>query len=45
MDKVLKLMPSQVEADEKTAGDLKRGRPFAKAAGEWRKGVMTAKDL
>ena len=43
--KVLRLMPSQVEADEKVAEDLKRGRGFANASGEWRKGVMTAKDL
>ena len=42
---VLGLIPSEVEADEKIAEDLAKGRPFAEAAKEHRGNVKTKKDL
>ncbi|EMC93072.1 hypothetical protein BAUCODRAFT_77175 [Baudoinia panamericana UAMH 10762] len=38
-EKVLDLIPSQVEADEKVAADVKQGRPCAEAMKEHRAGV------
>lgn len=40
--KVVKLVPSQVEADERVREDLGRGRGFAEAAAEWRAKVVRA---
>lgn len=41
----MKLMRSQVEADEKIAEDLKRGRGFEEASKERRAEVLRAEDL
>ncbi|KAK5711659.1 hypothetical protein LTR17_018294 [Elasticomyces elasticus] len=38
-EKVIELIPSQVEADEKVAADIKKGRPVAEAMKEHRAGV------
>ncbi|KAK5684330.1 hypothetical protein LTS10_004197 [Elasticomyces elasticus] len=38
-EKVIELIPSQVEADEKVAADIKQGRPVAEAMKEHRAGV------
>ncbi|KAK4890332.1 hypothetical protein LTR27_010975 [Elasticomyces elasticus] len=38
-EKVIELIPSQVEADEKVAADIKKGRPVAEAMKEHRAGL------
>ncbi|KAL9099344.1 MAG: hypothetical protein Q9163_005149 [Psora crenata] len=44
-DKVLALMPSQVEADEKIIHDIQQGRSFAEASKQHRSRVKTAQDI
>lgn len=44
-EKAVALMASQVEADEKVAEDLKRGRSFQEASREHRAGVVKVEDL
>ncbi|KAL9131014.1 MAG: hypothetical protein Q9217_000956 [Psora testacea] len=43
--KVLALMPSQVEADEKVAQDIQQGRTFAEAAKDHRSKVKKPEDV
>ncbi|CAF9928018.1 MAG: hypothetical protein HETSPECPRED_006730 [Heterodermia speciosa] len=45
VEKVLALIPSQVEADERIKRDLLTGRTFVEAAREWRAGVKGGKDV
>ncbi|KAL8648428.1 MAG: hypothetical protein Q9210_004996 [Variospora velana] len=45
MEKVLALMPSQVEADERIAVEIDHGKTFGDASRLWRADVKTAKDL
>lgn len=44
-DKVIALIPSQVEADEMVASDIAKGIPFAAASKERRAGVKGSEDL
>ena len=45
IEKVLALMPSQVDADERTAKDMAKGRPFGEASKDHRSKVKKAKDV
>lgn len=44
-EKVVALIPSQVEADERMAKALMQGKPFEQASKEHRAGVKKAEDL